>query len=265
MNIFKHELKMHIKSTIIWTSALLFLVVIFSLGYPVFKQNIASLNLVLKSLPKGLKSILGINIIDLSTPLGVYGFMFMYITLVGAVQSMNLGLSILSLELRDKTADFLLSKPVKRISIVNAKTAAALVSLLVTNVIFFTVSKISLDVISSASYSFKIFGCLTLSLFLIQLFFLSLGMVISVFLNKLKSVVPLSLGIVFGFFIINMLNESLKGKSLSAFSPYAYFSTTSIFINQGFELKWLILNSILVVCFFTGAYLKYIKKDMPSV
>jgi len=103
------------------------------------------------------------------------------------------------------------------------------------------------------------------SLFLIQLFFLTFGMLLSVFMNKLKTVIPVSLGVVFGFFILNLLNESLSGKPLTAISPFAYFSTTGIYENSAYDIKWLILNCVLVVAFTVGAYVKYIKKDIPSV
>ncbi len=265
MNIFTLELRMHLRSTIIWTVALLLLVAGFAFGFPVIRQNVAAMNGVLQMMPEGLKKSLGLNVIDLSQPIGVMGFLFMYITLVAAVQAMSLGLSVLSVELRDKTADFLLSKPVKRITIVHAKLAAAITCILSTNLIFAIVARVALDLLSTKPYPLSLFLALVLSVLFIQLFFVSLGALVSVFLSRMKTVIPLALGVVFGFFIVNLLNESLRARPLTPFSPFAYFSTGTLFSHQGFAYLWVGVNFLLVAAFVTGTYLRYLRKDMPSV
>lgn len=265
MNILKHELRLYTKSTIIWASSLIFIVVFFAMIYPSFRGSAEAMNKILENFPEGIKNALGLSAMDLSEALGFYGFMFLYISLAGAIQAMNLGLSILSNELIDKTADFLLAKPIKRIKIVHMKFIAALINILVTNILFFMVANTALNIVSETEFSFKVFALLTLSLLLIQLFFLSLGMLVSAFMNKLKTIAPVSLGIVFGFFVINLLNESLVGAPLTAFTPFAYFATGKIYETAGYDTKWFVLNLVLIVVFTTGAYVKYIKKDMPSV
>lgn len=265
MNIFKHELKLYRKSTITWTISLVFVVIFFAMIYPSFSDSAASIEQILENFPEGMKNALGLSTMNLSEPLGFYGFMFMYITLTGAIQAMNLGLSVLSVELMDKTADFLLAKPVKRIKIVHMKIAAAFTNIVATNVIFFIVSKIALDIIAETSYSFKILFLFNFSLFLIQLFFVSFGMLLSVFMVKMKTVVPISLGAVFGFFVINLLNESLTGQPLTAFTPFGYFATGKIYEMGQYETVWLMVNLGLIVLFTIGTYIRYIKRDIPSV
>lgn len=264
MNILKHELKLYRNTTIIWTVSLALVMVFFSSIFPSFQGSAEAMNKILEAFPDALKQALGLSTMDLSSALGFLGFMFAYVVLVGAIQAMNLGLSILSNEQRDKTADFLLAKPVKRISIVHAKFTAGLINIVATNIVFTIVTFISISAIEK-DYSPKILMLFIGSLFLIQLFFLTFGMLLSVFMNKLKTVIPVSLGVVFGFFILNLLNESLSGKPLTAISPFAYFSTTGIYENSAYDTKWLILNCVLVVVFTVGAYVKYIKKDIPSV
>ncbi len=265
MNILKHEIKMYRKSTLTWIISLIFVVVMCALIFPTVRDSAGVMNDALSAFPEGLRSALGISVLDLSEALGFFGFLFMYITLIGAIQGMNLGLSILSVELRDKTADFLFAKPVKRKTIIFSKLGAALLSLLFTNVVFIIVSKLILDSMGETSYSFEIFASFMMSLLFIQLFFLSLGMLMSVFMNRLKTVLPISLGVVFSFFILNLLNESFAEKPLTALTPFAYFSTSNIYTNKGFELEWLILNFVLVLLFSIGTYIRYIKKDIPSV
>lgn len=264
MNILKHELKLYRKSTIIWTLSLAAVIVLFSSIFPSFKDSADAMNKVLASFPEALKQALGLSTMDMSTAVGFLGFMFSYVILVGGVQAMNLGLSLLSNEQRDKTADFLFAKPVRRIQILHAKFAAGLINIVTTNVIFTIVTFIAVGMIEK-DFSNKILMLFVGSLFLVQLFFLTFGMFISVFMDKLKTVIPVSLGVVFGFFILNLLNESITGKPLSALTPFAYFSTSGIYENGSYDMKWLLLNCILVVVFSVGAYIRYIKKDIHSV
>jgi len=265
MNIYKHELRLYFKSTVIWIVSLVAIVLFFVSIFPSFKDSAEAMNQILDAFPDGLKNALGLSAMDLSSVIGFFGFMFSYITLVAGVQAMNLGLSVLSNEQRDKTADFLLAKPVRRIEIVHAKLLAALTYIVLTNLVFFIVTFVSIMAISDGSVSSLVLILFLGSLFLTQLFFLGLGMLMSVFMDKLKTVIPVSLGVVFGFFIINLLNESIDGKPLKFLTPFAYFNTSYIYEHIAFETPWLILNCTLAITFTIGAYLKYIKKDVPSV
>lgn len=265
MNIIKHELKIYMKSTITWIISLVFIVSFFALVYPTFSSNAATIEGILENFPQAFKDAIGLSELKMTEVIGFYGFVLTYITLTGAIQAMNLGLSLLSNELIDKTADFLLAKPVKRIKIVHSKFIAALSYIILTNVIYLIASKIAFDMVSENSYSFKLLLLYNGSLFLIQLFFLTFGMLISVFMNKMKTVVPISLGIVFGFFVINLLNESLTDKPLTAFTPFGYFSASGIYDTGGYNMGWLTLNLGLVVLFTVGAYIRYIKRDIPTV
>lgn len=265
MNILKHELKLYFKSTLIWVVSLVVIMLFFTAIYPSFKDSAEAMNKILESFPDSFKKALGMSTMDLSSMLGFFGFMFTYVMLVGGVQAMNLGLSILSNEQRVKTADFLLAKPVKRIKVLHAKLGAGVIYILATNVIFSVSTFILLNMMADSDLSNTILFLFFGSLLMVQLFFFSFGMFVSTFMDKLKTVTPISLGAVFGFFIVNMLNESLDGTPLSAFTPFAYFKPTYIYEHVAYDGRWLILNAVLVVGFTVGAYVKYIKKDIPSV
>ena len=155
MNILKHEMKLYRNTTIIWTVSLVLVMVFFTSIFPSFQDSAEAMNKIMEAFPEALKQALGLSTMDLSSALGFLGFMFAYIVLVGAIQAMNLGLSILSNEQRDKTADFLLAKPVKRINVVHAKFIASLINIIVTNIVFAIASIISINTITS-DYSLKV-------------------------------------------------------------------------------------------------------------
>jgi ABC-2 type transport system permease protein len=241
------------------------IVLIFTLIYPSFKDSASVLEEIMQNFPEALQKALGLTSMDMSSIVGFYGFVFTYIVLVGSVQAMNLGLSLLANELIDKTADFLMAKPVKRINIVHSKLSAGLINLLVTNICFNIFSIIAVSIAATEGYSLKLLLLFNLSLLLVQLFFFSLGLLISVFMDKMKTVIPISMGVVFAFFVLNLLNESLQDRPLTGITPFAYFSTSEIYEMGSYNTNLLLLNFVFVTVFIVTAYIRYIKKDIPSV
>lgn len=264
MNIFKHEFRLYRKSLLTWNIGLVGLMLVFSLIYPSFTSNIGAMNKVLDSFPDTLKQMVGLGNIDLSDVMGFFAFMFMYFTVIGAIYAISLGLSLLSNESRDKTSDFLIAKPVKRKRIVHIKLLVGLSLIFLTNLIFWLAAFIFLNIMDS-TFSKELYLLYCGSLLLIQIFFLGLGMLMSVYMDKMKTVMPVALGVSFGFFVISMLNDSIEGRPLTFLSPFAYFNAQEIYRLGSYDLKWLVLSLSLTVIFIIFTYVKYIKKDMPSV
>ena len=178
---------------------------------------------------------------------------------------MNLGTSILSKEVREKTADFLLTKPVTRTQIITAKLLAALTSLVITNVAYLTVASIMASLVKVEDYSYKIFFMVSFTLFFIQLFFLALGVIVSVLSRRIKSVLPISLGTVFGFFIVGMLGSAIGDEAVRYITPFKYFDTNYIIKNSSYEVTFIMIEVIFIIVSITASYYVYCKKDIHAV
>lgn len=264
MNIYLHEMRLYKKAIAVWNLTLLLIISIVGIIFPAFQNSIGAMNKVLDSFPDTLKQMFGLAGVDLSDLMGFFGFMFMYFTLIGAIQASHLGLSLLSNEVRDKTSDFLIAKPVKRVKIVFTKLMVGLTHVVITNILFLIVSFVLLGMIDQ-EFNKTIYLLYCGSLFMIQLIFLTLGMALSVFMDKLKTVMPVALGISFGFFVLGMVNDTIAGRPLTFISPFAYFNAQQIYRFESYDLKWLVMGFVLVIIFMTVTFLKYMKKDMPSV
>lgn len=114
MNIFFHELKAYRKSTIIWACSLSAVAVLLLSMYPDFLTNEAEMKKLLEGYPEAVRKAIGVSIESFFTILGFYSYVFLYVMLSGSIQAMNFAVSIISKEVRQKTADFLLTKPVSR-------------------------------------------------------------------------------------------------------------------------------------------------------
>ncbi len=205
MNIYFQELKAYRNSMFIWTFSLIALVILFMSMFPSISRDVEVFKELMEGFPEAVRKAIGLEIGSFGTILGFYSYIFLYLNLCGAIQAMNIGTSIVSKEVRDKTADFLLTKPVSRTKILTSKLLAAPTTLLITNVLFIAAASIMASLVKTEAYSSKIFFMISISLFFVQLIFLALGIIISVIVPKIKSVLTMSLGTVFTFFIIGML------------------------------------------------------------
>jgi ABC-2 type transport system permease protein len=106
MNIFLQEIKEYRKSTIIWIGSISGIIILFMSMFPAFSKDVASLTRIFAGYPEAVKKILNLTAESFASLLGFYSFILLYVILCGAIQAMNLGTSILSKEVSDKTADF---------------------------------------------------------------------------------------------------------------------------------------------------------------
>lgn len=256
---------MNLLSMLYWTAGMLLGLLFFMFMFPAVSKDASLISQITSQFPPEVVKALGLNTLDLSTVLGFYSYIFIFILLVGAVYALKLGISALSEEIRAKTADFLLSKPVRRTEIVSAKTSSIITLLLLQNVIYVPLALIITRMTTQLDFDLNVFLLLNLTLILIELFFVALGLLLSVIIKKIRNVLPIALGTVFAFWVIQMLNQTLADPTLAYFTPFAYFDLAGIITSRGYESRYLFTNIILVIVFTASAYYIYQHQDMPSV
>jgi ABC-2 type transport system permease protein len=265
MNMYLHELKSLRKTAIIWTCAMIGIVLLYLSMYPGVYHDAAAFKQLMGGYPPALRAMLGVSLDSITSLLGFYSMVITFVVLCGAIQAMNAGLSILSKESRERTADFLLVKPVSRSAIVSAKLLAAVTTFLATDVVYYAVAAILASIVKQSSYSEKLFFMMSLTVLFIQLIFFALGVAVSVFFNKIKSVLPISLGTVFGFYIISAFLATGKDDGTRFISPFKYFDYPYIIKNASYEAPYLVAAAIIVVVGIAVTYFIYTRKDIHSV
>jgi ABC-2 type transport system permease protein len=232
--------------------------------FTAFSHDIAASMKILQGFPPTVRALLGIRIESFFTVLGFFGYMLTYLWLVGGIQAMNLGTGILSKEVSGKTADFLLSKPISRFKVLLSKLLAALTIILVTNIVFIAVSYFSAEVFKTKDFDIKIFMLTCLTMLFIQLFFLAVGLLISVLVPKIKSVLAYTLPIVFGFFIIGMLDTVIGAENARYLTPFKYFDVGYISAHTNYEWRYLMTEAVVVVVCLVAAFVIYMRKDIQA-
>lgn len=265
MNMFIHELKAYRKSTIIWTISLIAIMGLFLSFFPSIARDADDFKKLLAGYPEEIKKAIGFTVESITSILGYYSYVFLYITLCGAIQAMNIGTSILSKEVREKTADFLLTKPVTRINIMTQKLLAAVTQLVITNIVYLLAAFIMVSNIAIDDFNKKTFFMVSITLFFLQLIFLALGVIVSIILSKIKSVIPISLGSIFTFFIISMIGSSKGEEAIRYITPFQYFNAPYIIKNSSYETSYMILGIVFIIIAITASYVIYSRKDVHAV
>lgn len=265
MNIFLHELRAYRKSTMIWTISLVMIIVLFMSFYPSFAKDAEGFKKIMEGYPKAIRNALGFNLGNFFTIIGFYCFPLSFITLCGAIQAMNLGTSIVSKEVREKTAHFLLTKPVTRSTILTAKLLAALFSIIMTNIVYLAAANTMAFQVKTDDFSIKLFIMLSLTMLFIQLMFLAIGIIISVIVPKIKSVLTVSLATVFAFYFLGMFSDTTGDEVKRYISPFKYFDNAYIIKHSSYEASFLIVGAVIIILAIVASYFVYAKKDIHAV
>ncbi len=262
MNMYLHELKAYRKTTIIWNLALVGSLFLFLSFFPSLARDADQYKQLLEGYPEELRKAIGLSVDSLTSLLGYYSYIFVYLKLCGAIQAMMLGVSIVSKETREKTADFLLTKPVTRPQIITSKLLASFTLLVITNIIFSGASVFITAQVKTEDYSLKTLLMLSMTLFFIQLIFLALGSAVSVIFPKIKSVISVSLGIVFAFFMIGMISSGTDDTVLRYFTPFNYFDSFYIMDHSAYETSFMGTGAIVIIVSIITSYIVFLKKDL---
>lgn len=260
-----YELKRTFRSFFNFTLGMLATWVIFIGFFDLFREDAALMDQLLQNFPAEFKAAFGFSDVNLSEIEGYLSFLISYINLIGAVFAMKLGVGLLSAEPREKTADFLLSKPVRRRDIVTAKLMTALIQLTAQILLLYAVSIATIAWLLDVRADQSILAQLIVSILLVQLFFLGLGFALAAAAKRIKAVMPITLGIVFFFFIVEMINESLHLEKLTYLTPFAYFKGSELLKTGSLSWPYIMLDLAVFAAAITGSYFLYQRKDFHAV
>jgi ABC-2 type transport system permease protein len=265
MNIYVHEFKTIARSVIIWSLSIGLALFIFLSIYPSIAEETELLSDVMASFPEEFLIAFGLADMDWSNILGFFGFIFGFIQICLAIQAANYGFSVISVEERDLTADFLLAKPVSRIEILTSKFLAAITGLTITNIVVWISSFAFLRFYSEgAHFETKPLIMLLLSIGVFQLLFLTVGVAISLLMNRVRSVTPLSMALAFGLYMLNAFGGMIGEDTLEILSPYNHFEPNFILTNAAYDLPLAWISVAAIVISIAGSYVLYARRNIRS-
>ncbi|NMC35111.1 MAG: ABC transporter permease subunit [Veillonellaceae bacterium] len=262
MNIFFRELKANLKSLITWSIVLVLLIVISSLKFSAFAGDESMLK-VIDSIPKAMLDAFSMRSFNLTTLTGFYGIMGVFFYLMGAMAAAMWGSDIISKEERRKTVEFSLVLPVSRSHVVTFKALAALV-----NCILYVLITSGVSVLAAQKYQpepafFDFLALEMQAMFLIELIFLAVGLLLGCAMKQYKLAGSTAIGIILAAYFLSIfsgMQESLN--KLKWFTPFKYYDTANLFNNGKLDGTFLLITAGIIVVCLAAAYVSYNKRDL---
>ena len=265
MNIYKQELKMQVKSIITWSLAVSAVIFIYLSLFPSISQETDLMNKAMESFPKELLIAFGLGDTDLSSIMGFYGMVFLFVQILLSIQASNYGFSLVSIEERELTADFLLVKPVRRSKILTNKFLAAFTSLTITNLIVWASTFILINAFKgNETIDTRPLLLLLSSIVIFQLFFLSVGVLISLMAKRIRSVTPYSMALAFGMYLVNAFGGMLGDETLEYISPFKHFEPNYIINHSAYNIPLAGVSVIVIILAIASSYVLYSKRDINA-
>ena len=205
---FKRELKINLKSFIIWTSILIGLFLVVFLIYPsiINSANMEMIDEMMKIFPEEMLKAFNM---DISTIDSAFGWLktegFVFVLLITGVYSGILGSNILLKEESDKTIEYLNSVPVTRKNIVLNKILCGLFYIILMIVIIGIFNFIGLSL--SGEFDRKSYILLSITPLFSSIVIFAICLFLSTFTHKTKKTLGISLGIVFVSYFLNVISE----------------------------------------------------------
>ena len=267
-NIYSTELKRYRNSFVGWSIAVSFLILTGMAFYPVLMQGdmLKQMTAFFENpVMKNMMTAFGASLDIMTNVLGFYSTRnAMFIMLLGSFFSILLAGKILAREEQEKTAEFLISKPVTRLEVVMSKLAVYLTYLLSLNIIILIIGFLSLEIFKGESeYSFKAFIIHWFYSLLLMLTFGAIGLFLSLLIKRGRPIINLSIVIIVGGYFIDVLSRVTPSvDKIGYLSPFKFVD--SGVMRPGYALAdWRVIYFLgISFVLFALTFVLYKKKDI---
>ena len=260
MTLFLHEIKRNKLSLIIWSAALSFMLGVCVIIYPEMQTQMGDIGAMFSDMG-AFSDAFGMDMLNFGEFMGYFGVEIgNTIGLGGALLAGIVGITALSKEERDGTAELLLTMPVSRARIVAEKLLFSAFHIVVVNLACVIVSVAGILAINVEADAGKI-ALIFLANLIMQLEIMAITFGISAFVKK--GAMGIGIGISFGLYFLNILaNLADKIEFVGKITPFGYANSGYIIEYGKIELLPLIIGIVLAGLGIAVAFEKYTKKDI---
>jgi ABC-2 type transport system permease protein len=262
MNILKRELRANLRSLIVWSVIVVLFIAVGVGKFSAYYNNPDMVRL-LDSLPKVALDALSVHAFNLTTVSGFFGIMFTYFALLFGIAAAMWGTDIITKEQRDKTVEFALTLPVTRVRLVTAKALASLANCLALLLVAWAVSLLSASRYQPDAAFFKFLALCMLALFIIQLIFLSVGLLLGCALKRYRLAGSAAVSLLLVSYLLSIVTALNKDLDfLKYLSPFKYFDPAVILHQSRFDMITMAISLGIIAVSLTGAYVSYSRRDL---
>ena len=103
------------------------------------------------------------------------------------------------------------------------------------------------------------------SILIFQVFFLSVGLVISLLVKRVRSVTPYALGLGFGTYVLSAFSGVFGDTTLELLTPFKHLDAAAMVKHGGFNTPMVLLNIAVSLAALGVSYWRYLRRDIPAV
>lgn len=260
MTVFFHELKRGRISLLIWSAAIAFMLAICVIIYPEMKSQMGDISAMFADMGS-FSEAFGMDKINFGSFTGFFGVECGNVLgLGGAFFAAIIGISALSKEEKEHTAEFLLTHPVSRTAVIAQKLFAVFAQITILNIAVAAITAVSIVAIGEDADVKTVF-LLFLSYFILQIEIAAITFGISAFING--NGLGIGLGIAVVFYFLNIIaNLTENTEFLKYLTPFGYTEGSDIISSGKIEIKYLSVGLLFTALGITAAFIKYRKKDI---
>ena len=260
MTLLFHELKRNKLSLAIWSAIIAFMLSVTVIIYPEMSSEMESISDMMANMG-AFSDAFGMDKLNFGEFIGYFEVECGNVLgLGGAFFAAIVGVSALAKEEKEHTAEFLLTHPVTRTSIVLQKLASVYLQIIALNAVVAAAVSLSIIVIGE-EVPVKTISLLLLAYFLLQIEIASITFGISAFLKNGGFAVGLGISVLFYFMNI-VANLTEDAEFLKYITPFGYTEGGDIVSNSAINGKYLAIGMAFAAAAIIAGFVKYRKKDI---
>lgn len=265
MHIITYEVKASLKTTVIWTVAIVLTFIIFMSGmYTAFLDSREDLTKMLEGYPPQFMAAFGFQLDQIFSYEGFFGFSYIYLGLMAAIMSVALSVGIFGREKKNHCQDFLFAKPVNRSKIFGYKLVAVMLLIVGNNLIFTAITVLIRDT-EHTQLSLGRYIIMALSLLFTQLLFMAVGLVIAIFSRKIRTVAGIATSVGFIAFVMTAVLNIIGEEAWMLLAPMRYFDPAYIVEHTFYEGRFVGVALLLFIVVVGVSFYRYCTMDTQSI
>ncbi len=238
-NLFLKEMRRNTLSLILWMIAISLLISLTMSVYRTFVENQTKIMGMMSLVPEGVLQFKGIS--DFNDLLSVLGFYsvnnIIYMMVLGSIFAIVLASNILLKEEYNKTAEYLLTRPLTRSEIFCSKLAVIYFNVFILNLVTTLAGLISIELVKQGPFSIRAFLILSFYTLLLNLLFGAIGIFMSTLVKRPKPITTFSIALVLIFYFIYTLSKITESAAdIGYLSPFKFVNMDAI--NPAYKLDF---------------------------
>ncbi len=253
-NLIKWEVKSNRKNLFFWSLGTIVFTAICFFEYTAMAESEESMEALFGMMPRIVKVMFGMGRLPIDEPEGYYACMFLWICLLTFAHAAMLGGNLLAKEERDKTAEFLNTKPISRSRILAGKITAGIVNVLIINLLCYVMTLSCFLPLVTGSDMLRPVSISMAGMLIGQIFMLALGLCISAVVKNYRRAVLYSALAMIMLYLLGVIFEMAEVYTLNFLTPFRAFNAADV-MEEGLRAGNVVITAAAI--FFMGGITRY--------